>query len=137
MPSECSECGSPFPSPATDGSDSIINVPVAPGTLARHHELLCTNAAPEGPELIYIRAVVAKTGARLAGVEAKISRLRQLLQQLEDERASLSRYHAPNKAILSPLRRMPLEVLSEIFSWTMPSFDARMNRRKFNLEDSP
>ncbi|KAJ6468704.1 hypothetical protein DFH09DRAFT_1480114, partial [Mycena vulgaris] len=138
MPSRCSECGSPFPNPPTEGSDPTIDVPVAPGTLARHQELLCTNAAPEGPELPYIQAIVSKTGARLADVEAEISRLRLLLQQLEDERASLSRYHTPNKAILSPLRRMPPEVLSEFFSWTLPRSSRHiLALQKFDLINSP
>ncbi|KAJ6504507.1 hypothetical protein DFH09DRAFT_1439990 [Mycena vulgaris] len=138
MPSRCSECGSPFPNPPTEGSDPTIDVPVAPGTLARHQELLCTNAAPAGPELPYIQAIVSKTGARLADVEAEISRLRLLLQQLEDERASLSRYHTPNKAILSPLRRMPPEVLSQIFSWTSPRSSRHiLALQKFDLINSP
>ncbi|KAJ7490977.1 hypothetical protein FB451DRAFT_1552531 [Mycena latifolia] len=137
-PSQCSECGAPILSLSAEGPDeSILDVRVAPRTLARHIELMNTNAPPEGAELTFIRAVVAKTDARLADVENEISRLRDRLQQLEDERTSLGRYQASNKVVLSPLRRMPLEVLAEIFSWTLPSLDDALTRRKFDRSHSP
>ncbi|KAJ6552057.1 hypothetical protein DFH09DRAFT_1366446 [Mycena vulgaris] len=137
MSSICSKCSAPVPSSLTEVPASIISVAVAPGTLARHLEFLTTNTPPEGAEITFIREVVSKTGARLADVEAEISRLHSRLQQLEEERISLSRYHAPNKAILSPLRRMPSEILAEIFSWTLPSVHDAYKRRKFHINNSP
>ncbi|KAJ7498133.1 hypothetical protein B0H11DRAFT_1801159 [Mycena galericulata] len=41
------------------------------------------------------------------------------MKQLEEERALLSEYHSQNTAIISPLRRMPSEILGQIFSWTL------------------
>ncbi|KAJ7483481.1 hypothetical protein FB451DRAFT_1028928, partial [Mycena latifolia] len=105
--------------------------------LARYQELLTTNAVPQGTELPFIQVVVSKTDARLADVEKEISRLRDRLQQLEDERASLSRYQAQNYAVISPLRRMPPEVLGEIFSWTLPDFRHTLGRRRFDITSSP
>ncbi|KAJ7490964.1 hypothetical protein FB451DRAFT_1124553 [Mycena latifolia] len=128
---QCSECGAPVPSLFTDSPcDSNSTTPT------RHQELMTTNAPPDSVELIFIQAVVSKTDARLADVENEISRLRGRLQQLEDERTSLARYLASNKAILSPLRRMPAELLAEIFSWTLPSLDDALTRHNFKFDRS-
>ncbi|KAJ7671065.1 hypothetical protein B0H17DRAFT_905392, partial [Mycena rosella] len=35
-------------------------------------------------------------------------------------RGPLAIFHEQNAAILSPLRRIPPEILAEIFSWTLP-----------------
>ncbi|KAJ6550853.1 hypothetical protein DFH09DRAFT_1281234 [Mycena vulgaris] len=131
MPSLCSECGAS----RTERPASVINVAVALGT--QQQKLLTTNTPPEGPELIFIRSVVAKADARLADIENEISPLHDRLRELEEERVSLSRYRAQNNAILSPLRRMPPEMLSEIFSWTLPSAVERLGRSKSDLSDSP
>ncbi|KAJ7483492.1 hypothetical protein FB451DRAFT_1364403 [Mycena latifolia] len=131
--SRCSQCGGPLSS--LSEPESNINVPAAPGTLARHQEVLSTNEAPEGAELTFIREVVSKTDAKLADVKKEISRLQNRIQQLQDERASLAIYRAQNTAVLSPLRRMPPEVLGEIFSWTLPSIDE--GSRKFHKSHSP
>ncbi|KAJ7683132.1 hypothetical protein B0H17DRAFT_942197, partial [Mycena rosella] len=98
---------------------------------------MASNTPPQDAELVFIRAVVSKTGARLADVEKEISGLRRRLQQLEEERASLSKYQAQNNAVFSPLRRMPPEVLAEIFSWTLPSLFEATNRPKFDTKHSP
>ncbi|KAF7371152.1 ABC protein [Mycena sanguinolenta] len=69
----------------------------------------------------FIHSVVSETSTRLARLDNEISNLREKLKQLEDGRAALFSYRTQNTAILSPLQRMPPEVLSEIFSWTLPS----------------
>ncbi|KAJ7498115.1 hypothetical protein B0H11DRAFT_1856679 [Mycena galericulata] len=116
MPRNCSECGAIIISKAEE-----LNINATPGTLARHQKLMTTNEPPNGPELAYIRALVAKTRPRLACLDDEISRLQGQLKQLEEERALLSEYHAQNTAIISPLRRIPPEILGEIFSWTLSS----------------
>ncbi|KAJ6448699.1 hypothetical protein C8R45DRAFT_791010, partial [Mycena sanguinolenta] len=49
--------------------------------------------------------------------------LQPYLHELEEERITLSDYHSQKTRILSPLRRMPAEILREIFSWTLPPVD--------------
>ncbi|KAJ7138192.1 hypothetical protein C8R44DRAFT_661243, partial [Mycena epipterygia] len=83
-----------------------------------------------------VNSVISKAGASLALVEHELSRLRDQVKQLEEKRASLLTHLAKNTAILSPLRRMPPEVLGEIFAWTLPSVDALM-REGFVVENSP
>ncbi|KAJ7441874.1 hypothetical protein FB451DRAFT_985550, partial [Mycena latifolia] len=73
---------------------------------------------------------------RLASLN-EISQFQDRLQRLKEERASLSTYRTQNHVILSPLRRMPPEVLGEIFSWTVPSVWDALTRVKFRVTDSP
>ncbi|KAJ7124344.1 hypothetical protein C8R44DRAFT_548432, partial [Mycena epipterygia] len=82
---------------------------------------LNSNEVPFESDTGVVKSVISRARARLAVVEHKISRLREQMQSLEKEHASLSGHLAANTAILSPLRRMPPEVLGEIFPWTLPS----------------
>ncbi|KAJ7114029.1 hypothetical protein C8R44DRAFT_549326, partial [Mycena epipterygia] len=82
--------------------------------------------------VLFIQSIVSTSGSRLAYLETEISRLQERLKELEEERASLASYRAEH-AILSPLRRIPPEVLGEIFVWTLP--DALNAGR--DLKDSP
>ncbi|KAJ7498103.1 hypothetical protein B0H11DRAFT_1998689 [Mycena galericulata] len=118
MTSRCSECGA-ITIIKAEGLDVYITAPLA--TLARHSKLMNTNEPPDSPEQAYIRNIVSKTGPHLACLDEEISRLKGQLQQLEQERATLFDYDRQNTAILSPLRRIPPEVLREIFSWTLSS----------------
>ncbi|KAJ7498086.1 hypothetical protein B0H11DRAFT_1998626 [Mycena galericulata] len=124
MTSRCSECGAI--TILKEGLDVDITAPLA--TLARHPKLMNTNESPDSREQAYIRDIVSKTGPHLACLDEEISRLKGQLQQLEQERAALFDYHRQNTAILSPLRRIPPEVLREIFSWTLsPNLDEVTN----------
>ncbi|KAJ7498105.1 hypothetical protein B0H11DRAFT_2383026 [Mycena galericulata] len=125
MTSCCSKCGA-FTITKVEEFDLTITA----GKLARHSKLLNSNEPPGSPELAYIRSIVSKTGSRLACLDDEISRLKGQLKQLEEEQVLLSEYYAQNTAIVSPLRRMPPEILGEIFSRTLPS-------RALNVRDSP
>ncbi|KAJ7231057.1 hypothetical protein B0H12DRAFT_973531, partial [Mycena haematopus] len=87
-------------------------------------------------ELPIFRSVISKTTARLASLEDEIYKVQEKLKHLEDERASLSSHHAQHKGILSPLRRMPTELLSEIFSSTLPSMREIWNNREHYMDNS-
>ncbi|KAJ7639536.1 hypothetical protein FB45DRAFT_905950 [Roridomyces roridus] len=94
-------------------------IPAAtPWTLVPCQQLAKSNEPPNSAEVAYLRAVVSKTGARLGCLSDEIVKLKNRLAQLEAEEAQLSQYHSETAAILSRLRRMPPEVLVEIFSWT-------------------
>ncbi|KAJ7113998.1 hypothetical protein C8R44DRAFT_229803 [Mycena epipterygia] len=134
--SPCSQCGA-LPTDSRPGGFDL-DVKVAPTTLARLQILSTTNEPPRGAEVTFIQSVVSKTGACLAHLDDEIARLRDRLHELEEERGPLATYYAQNKAILSPLRRMPPEVLGEIFSWTLPTLrTARHPRRRRDFTDSP
>ncbi|KAF7343716.1 F-box domain-containing protein [Mycena sanguinolenta] len=116
MVAQCSECGA-FVVSNPRGFD--LN-DITPRTLARISQLLTSNEPPQEPELKVLRSVASNTAARLTCLDADISRLQNQLKQLQDERAALAEYHAQNTTILSPLRRIPSEILGEIFYWSLP-----------------
>ncbi|KAJ7609117.1 hypothetical protein FB45DRAFT_1067140 [Roridomyces roridus] len=116
MASSCPECGSLY-------IPTAETIPATTKTLAQWQRLVKSNDAPGSAELAFIRSVVSDTGARLDFLDSEISRLRDRLEQLQAERAQLSEYHSQNVSILSPLRRMPPEVLVQIFLRTLPPFD--------------
>ncbi|KAJ7609332.1 hypothetical protein DFH06DRAFT_1485820 [Mycena polygramma] len=99
----------------------------------RQHILLNSNEPPLDSEVVIVQSAIVKADGRLAWLANEISQLRDRLQRLEEEQVSLSSFRAQNRAILSPLRRMPPEVLSEIFAWASPL--AKL--RKMRITDSP
>ncbi|KAJ7608454.1 hypothetical protein FB45DRAFT_1129807 [Roridomyces roridus] len=70
---------------------------------ARHPLLMNSNEPPQDSERAHVRQVVSKADALLR------------------ERTVLSEYRTKNVRILSPLRRVPPEILDEIFSWSLPT----------------
>ncbi|KAJ6580786.1 hypothetical protein B0H19DRAFT_894069, partial [Mycena capillaripes] len=91
-----------------------------------------TNEPPDSSEIALVLSAISKTDAPLACLDNEISKLQEKLKQLEDERTLLSSYRTQNTAILSPLRRLPPEVLGEIFSWTMPSVNDALDLGRFD-----
>ncbi|KAJ6465180.1 hypothetical protein C8R47DRAFT_1326523 [Mycena vitilis] len=131
----CPECGST----AADGSltaeiEALVNA-VVPGT--RHYTLLNNNQPPDDSEISFIRLAISSTDAPLTRLDEEISKLQKTLKRLEEERALLSSHRTRNIAILSPLRRMPPEVLSEIFLWAVPSTTDALRCTKFDMDASP
>ncbi|KAJ7457215.1 hypothetical protein B0H11DRAFT_1925153 [Mycena galericulata] len=102
----------------------------------RYHMLLNSNETPLESDLDSINVRLSKTDAHLAYLDAEISRLWARVARLERERALLSEHRAQNKGIISPLRRMPPEVLCEIFAWTLPHPQTAA-RRGPTVYDSP
>ncbi|KAF7345530.1 F-box domain-containing protein [Mycena venus] len=130
---QCHQCGATFASCNKSASEPCdLNPP--PGT--RHYALLNSNDVPLESDSVFVKVAISKIDAPLASLDGEIARLRAQLQQLEEERASLSCHRDRNCAILSPLRRMPPEVLGQIFSWTLPLL--RVTREKgVHITDSP
>ncbi|KAJ7208771.1 hypothetical protein B0H12DRAFT_993833, partial [Mycena haematopus] len=81
---------------------------------------LNSDEVPLDSEIPIIKSGFSKIDAALACIDEEIMQLHSRLKQLEAERGRLSSYRAQSCAILSPLRRMPPEILGEIFSWTIP-----------------
>ncbi|KAJ7173437.1 hypothetical protein C8R46DRAFT_115013, partial [Mycena filopes] len=114
-PSRCSQCdfdstgGSPPPPKELDVA--------SPGT--RRHTLVHSNEVPLEAEAAVIEAELAPLDDRILSIDDEILRLRGKLERLAEERLSVSKYRAQHRAILSPLRRMPPEILGHIFSSTL------------------
>ncbi|KAJ7780029.1 hypothetical protein DFH07DRAFT_703342, partial [Mycena maculata] len=89
----------------------------SPGT--QLHRLSNSYVAPLDDDVDLVRTVISKTEAYLAGIDHEISQLEDRLQQLRDEHISVLTHFSRNNTILSPLCRMPPEILLEIFPWTL------------------
>ncbi|KAJ6580718.1 hypothetical protein B0H19DRAFT_483969 [Mycena capillaripes] len=133
-PFSCHKCGAVV-APILVEDPGRIDDDTTPGT--RHHMLLSSNEVPLDSEVVIVKSVIADTDARLADIDDEIARLQERLQRLQDERASLSHYRARNHTILSSLRIIPAEVLSEIFSWSAPSASEVSLHRGFHMTASP
>ncbi|KAF8211010.1 hypothetical protein K438DRAFT_1534115, partial [Mycena galopus ATCC 62051] len=85
-----------------------------------------------------IQSVVLEADARLASLDDEISKIRKKLKQLEDERASVFSSRTQSNTILSPLRRMPSELLGKIFLETLSSVtNDSLRGRRFDMARSP
>ncbi|KAJ7608450.1 hypothetical protein FB45DRAFT_846335 [Roridomyces roridus] len=118
MALRCSECR--VLSNRLDELDSTV-IASNVGTLARHSILMNTNDAPQDSDRNYIRQVVSKADAHIACLDDEISRLEDRLKVLGRERELVSEYRRKNVGILSPMRRLPTEIICQIFSWSLPT----------------
>ncbi|KAJ7609311.1 hypothetical protein DFH06DRAFT_1308894 [Mycena polygramma] len=119
-------CGAMVQPEPSDFKGGLSDFQAAPGT--RHHALLNSNQVPLGPDVAIFKSTISKIDEHMAELDAEIERLQEKMRELQDERALLSEYRHQNHGVLSPVRRIPPEVLGEIFSWT---------GRKMRMKDSP
>ncbi|KAJ7460293.1 hypothetical protein FB451DRAFT_1141366 [Mycena latifolia] len=107
---ECWKCGAtPFPP----------SLPPAPPSVELTR-LLMSNEAPHSSEVPSVLHALSDSQARLDFLDARIESVRGTLAELCAERNETTKALRQHKAILSPLRRVPPELLCEIFSLTMP-----------------
>ncbi|KAJ7173419.1 hypothetical protein C8R46DRAFT_871681, partial [Mycena filopes] len=98
---------------------------------------LDSNEPPLDSDLFVIKSTSSQIEARMLTLDEEIAPLRRRLEQLVDERQALVRLRCQNSAISSPLRRIPPEVLAEIFTWTLPATWVLSERERFSCNDSP
>ncbi|KAJ7230286.1 hypothetical protein GGX14DRAFT_582744 [Mycena pura] len=99
--------------------------------------LLRSNEAPLESELSDIKTSSSDMDSRLAFLDDEIARLRARVEQLEEERIVIRTRREHNRAILSPLRRMPPEVLAEVFLWSLPPRYVDYKRGGYDVKESP
>ncbi|KAJ7079038.1 hypothetical protein C8R43DRAFT_839272, partial [Mycena crocata] len=76
---------------------------------------LTTNRPPLDPEIRSIESVIAEKFARKTRLDAQIAALQSSLERLIQDRSILEVDIHKHEGTLSPLRRMPMELLSLIF----------------------
>ncbi|KAJ7607857.1 hypothetical protein FB45DRAFT_763676, partial [Roridomyces roridus] len=84
------------------------------------YTLLNSNNPPQASELPLVQSATAEPSGWLVSVNEEISQLQERLVQLRKDRIALARRQRRHEAILSSIRRVPPEILGEIFSWTLP-----------------
>ncbi|KAF7348307.1 hypothetical protein MSAN_01784400 [Mycena sanguinolenta] len=82
---------------------------------------LNTNYVPSDSEVLEIRALVLDPSAEIARIDTQIEALEITLGQLKEQRAALKGPIDAHKALISPMRRIPQDVLLEIFFACLPT----------------
>ncbi|KAF7356223.1 hypothetical protein MVEN_00953700 [Mycena venus] len=91
-------------------------------------DILKTNRPPTDIEILCIRSTIDETRARKAELEARIVTLQSILNKLLADHKNIREEIWIHEGTLSPLRRMPTELLSLIFVFAFrPARDARQN----------
>lgn len=82
---------------------------------------LGTNYAPTDEELDTIRGLLVEPLARLRRIDDQLSELQQAIDKLTEERVNASAYVDAHNALMSPFRRLPLDIIQEIFMACIPT----------------
>ncbi|KAK7024981.1 F-box domain-containing protein [Favolaschia claudopus] len=122
--SKCSACGGVITVLSNDSAPSTGGIEPEPGTV--HHRLLNSNNPPAtDTETAIVQDVLSKLDHDLAILDDELSTLQARIESSRARRTSLLDYRIRLRSITSPLRRMPTELLQDIFSWSLPSVDNR------------
>ncbi|KAJ6518255.1 hypothetical protein C8R47DRAFT_1000144 [Mycena vitilis] len=81
--------------------------------------LLSTNNSPSDVEISLIRDSVSDGSLRITALNAQIDALSALLARLIVERDGMAEKLQKYSVVLAPARRIPAELVCEIFSWTL------------------
>ncbi|KAE9384395.1 hypothetical protein BT96DRAFT_768914, partial [Gymnopus androsaceus JB14] len=82
--------------------------------------VLHTNYAPSMEELIHLKALLTEPKLQLAELESEVDRVQNLLDNLSHKKEIVQKYVDAHRALISPMRRLPAETLSEIFVQCLP-----------------
>ncbi|KAJ6478814.1 hypothetical protein C8R47DRAFT_631116 [Mycena vitilis] len=80
-----------------------------------------TNYCPKDEEVPEIQGLLVKFNIRLKHLDDEIADLQKATDKLAEERDSLGSYAAAHKALISPARRLPLDIIQEIFIACLPT----------------
>ncbi|KAJ7656405.1 hypothetical protein DFH06DRAFT_1199451, partial [Mycena polygramma] len=80
--------------------------------------LLRSNSLPPRP--CHLQSVIASSPTNLARYDAEIGRLRLALNAAITERAAFQQYLDRCRSVFSPVRRLPVEILAEVFALCHP-----------------
>ncbi|KAF8176151.1 hypothetical protein K438DRAFT_80257 [Mycena galopus ATCC 62051] len=97
-------------------------------------EMLGTNVVPSDAECQRIRELLAGPQKEAAEITCEIERLQAMINELTKRRDFLNEFIDPHLALISSVRRLPRDVLAEIFAATLPADrNAIMSRREAPL----
>ncbi|KAJ7502650.1 hypothetical protein B0H11DRAFT_1673899, partial [Mycena galericulata] len=82
---------------------------------------LGTNYCPKDEEIAEITALLVEPSLRLNSLNDEIADLQRAIEKLGEHRDSLAAYIEAHTALISPLRRMPPDIIQEIFMACLPT----------------
>ncbi|KAJ6588782.1 hypothetical protein B0H19DRAFT_1226514 [Mycena capillaripes] len=83
--------------------------------------LLGTNYCPHDEEIPEIKALLVGPFLRLKRLDEEIADLQKAIDKLAAERDELGAFVEGHKALISPVRRLPLDIIQEIFVACLPT----------------
>ncbi|KAJ7196807.1 hypothetical protein GGX14DRAFT_375691, partial [Mycena pura] len=92
-------------------SPSKVELPASPCP-----ELLITNSVPSDFQANEIHQLILNTDAEISALGDEITRVQCALDRLELRRAGLRDFVKSHRAVVSIVRRLPRDILGEIFS---------------------
>ncbi|KAJ6451666.1 hypothetical protein C8R47DRAFT_1169932 [Mycena vitilis] len=108
----CENCGT-----SSFKASSILASPVLAAEL---REILLSNIPPQPGTEATLRHVIRTAPAELERYDAEIDQLQGLLSRLASERRALAAHLAACRQVSAPVRRLPVELLTEIFEECIP-----------------
>ncbi|KAJ4480658.1 hypothetical protein C8J55DRAFT_428920, partial [Lentinula edodes] len=78
-------------------------------------QILNTNHLPSHAQRKEIETFLSEPQQELSRLEIEISRVQTILDGLQIQRAEVKSYVETHRGLLAPIRRLPVEVLTEIF----------------------
>ncbi|KAJ7140967.1 hypothetical protein C8R44DRAFT_726662 [Mycena epipterygia] len=82
---------------------------------------LGTNYCPEDGEVAEIKALIAEPVLQLQRLDDEIAEMQKAIDKLTKDRDNLGAYIGAHKALISPVRRLPLDIIQEIFLACLPT----------------
>ncbi|KAF7376850.1 hypothetical protein MSAN_00102500 [Mycena sanguinolenta] len=77
--------------------------------------------SPVHEEILEINALLVEPTLRLKGLDDEITKLQKAIDKLAEERSRVAVYIEAHKALLSPVRRLPLDIIQELFVACLPT----------------
>ncbi|TFK70803.1 hypothetical protein BDN72DRAFT_794777, partial [Pluteus cervinus] len=84
-------------------------------------DFLHTNHAPSGEETHHINQILSVPVDRLNNLDDELVRLQAQVDEVARKREAVKDYIDAHKALLSPIRRLPPEILAEVFINCLPT----------------
>ncbi|KAJ7134836.1 hypothetical protein C8R44DRAFT_977333, partial [Mycena epipterygia] len=82
---------------------------------------LGTNYCPKDEEIADIKALLVEPALRLKRLDDEIADMQKAIDKLIEQRDSLGAYVEGHKALISPARQLPLDIIQEIFAACIPT----------------
>ncbi|KAJ6578888.1 hypothetical protein DFH09DRAFT_349360 [Mycena vulgaris] len=83
-------------------------------------DILYTNAVPSDADFQSIHDLLGNSRQEIAALTGQIIATQKLLDELTERRAALDEFVSAHLALMSPVRRMPLDIVQEIFVASLP-----------------
>ncbi|KAJ7762531.1 hypothetical protein B0H16DRAFT_1883986 [Mycena metata] len=82
---------------------------------------LDTNYCPTDAEVLEIKSLLVEPTRRLKNLDDEIADLQKAIDKLQEERDSVESFVDGHKALISPARQLPLDLIQEIFVACLPT----------------